>query len=527
VARARVGARTCGARARRWTCGSLVVGGLWLTWPACVAAAPTITKFSAGLNAGSIPSFGIAAGSDGNVWFTDRGGTAAIGRVTPAGAITEFSAGLNAGSAPQGITAGPDGNLWFTDDGSTPATGRITPAGAITEFSAGLSASSYPTSIAPGSDGNVWFGNGGSSPSVGRITPTGVITEFTAGLAATSNPYGVAAGPDGNTWFADSCSPAAIGRVTTAGVIDEFSAGLNSSSCPYFIAAGMDGSLWFTDEGTTPAIGRITPAGAISEFSAGLDASDTPYGIAPGGDGNVWFTTVDSIGRITTGPGVATGEASGMSSTAATLNGSVRPNSQLTTFQFQFGADANYGSQAPLQLVGDDAAEHPVSAALTGLSPSTTYHYRLVATNDSDTSSGADRSFTTAPAAAGAGPSPAPAKASFAGLRSPITVSRKRRFSFSFHGTPALKGTAVFKTVKRVRITRTARLTLADKSFTIPPTGKVTLRIRLSRRSFRALTLNRRLRTSVTVTLKDAAALTSTASKTITLKAPKRKRRAG
>jgi streptogramin lyase len=52
----------------------------------------------------------------------------------PLGQITEFSVGLNPGSSPgfqdpESIAAGPDGNLWFTDHGATPAIGRITPSG--------------------------------------------------------------------------------------------------------------------------------------------------------------------------------------------------------------------------------------------------------------------------------------------------------------------------------------------------------------------------------------------------------------
>jgi hypothetical protein len=50
--------------------------------------------------------------------------------------------------------------------------------------------------------------------------------------------------------------------------------------------------------------------------------------------------------------------------------------------------------------------------------------------------------------------------------------------------------------------------------------GKVTLRLRLSKRSFRILRLNRSIRTRVTVILKNSAGLTSTASKRVTLKAP-------
>jgi hypothetical protein len=40
---------------------------------AAAAAAPTITEYGAGINGGSGPA-GIAAGPDGNLWFTERGG---------------------------------------------------------------------------------------------------------------------------------------------------------------------------------------------------------------------------------------------------------------------------------------------------------------------------------------------------------------------------------------------------------------------------------------------------------------------
>ena len=107
------------------------------------------------MNPGSRPS-GIAAGPDGNLWFTDYGTTPAIGRITPGGTITEFSSGLNLGSDPSGIAAGPDGNLWFTDPVKS-AIGRVTPGGVITEFSSGLTNGSFPSGIAAGPDGNLWF----------------------------------------------------------------------------------------------------------------------------------------------------------------------------------------------------------------------------------------------------------------------------------------------------------------------------------------------------------------------------------
>jgi streptogramin lyase len=50
---------------------------------------------------------------------------AAIGIVTPAGTITEYSSGVPAGSMPTDITTGPDGNLWFTESGDPGSLGRI------------------------------------------------------------------------------------------------------------------------------------------------------------------------------------------------------------------------------------------------------------------------------------------------------------------------------------------------------------------------------------------------------------------
>jgi streptogramin lyase len=62
------------------------------------------------------------------------GGSAAdeIGRITPSGAFAEFPI-PTANGGPWGITAGPDGNLWFTEAVATKIR-RITTAGSAMEF---------------------------------------------------------------------------------------------------------------------------------------------------------------------------------------------------------------------------------------------------------------------------------------------------------------------------------------------------------------------------------------------------------
>lgn len=98
--------------------------------------------------------FGITAGPDSALWFTEPGGDK-VGRITTAGVITEFP--VTTGSAPAFITAGPDGNLWFIEFNSNKI-GRFspTPSHKLSEFPV-PTADSEPLGITRGPDGNIWF----------------------------------------------------------------------------------------------------------------------------------------------------------------------------------------------------------------------------------------------------------------------------------------------------------------------------------------------------------------------------------
>jgi hypothetical protein len=98
-----------------------------------------------------------------------------------------------------------------------------------------------------------------------------------------------------------------------------------------------------------------------------------------------------------TAPVATTGGADAVTETAANLNGTVDPNSGLTTYHFEYGTSAAYGLTTPENTVGDGADPAAVEAAIQGLTRNTSYHYRLVATNSAGVSRGADRTFKTAP----------------------------------------------------------------------------------------------------------------------------------
>ncbi len=361
-----------------------------------MTAAGSLTEFTAGLTAGSDPA-DVVAGPDGAVWFTEPGATDAIGRLDPAtGAVTEYTAGLTPGSDPTAIAAGPDGNLWFTQP-SKPGIGRITPAGTITEFDAGPSGGA-PSDITAGPDGNLWFTTTGPDR-VARLQPgTGTVTEFSEGLAPSGAPAGITAAASGKLFLTEP-GAGRVSRVKTDGKLESYSSGLAAGAQPTAIAEGGDGAIWFTDADEPGRIGRLWPAsGEIQELTgglaAGLSAGDAPGGIAQGPDGNVWFTQrglLPRIVRVTVPPlaDVSTPEPAG---DRVRLVARVRPNSQATTYFFDFGPTTAYGSSTATVAAGDGADLVKLTADVD-LARDAHYHVRVTAVNASGSATSADRLF--------------------------------------------------------------------------------------------------------------------------------------
>lgn len=97
-------------------------------------------------------------------------------------------------------------------------------------------------------------------------------------------------------------------------------------------------------------------------------------------------------------PAVVTGSVSDITSTSATLNGTVNPEGADASWQFDGGTSTAYGGSGPTPAGDAGSGTSAVSESLiaTGLTPSTTYHVRIEATNSAGTSYGNDVTFTTA-----------------------------------------------------------------------------------------------------------------------------------
>jgi len=150
---------------------------------------------------------------------------------------------------------------------------------------------------------------------------------------------------------------------------------------------------------TLEAIGSGTIPVAVTAPVTGLVPGTTYYGqvvaTSPGGttDGTITsFTTLVVVAPT------ATTDAAGYTSTAATLNGSVNPEGSDTTVTFVYGTDPTLTTGTTTTTAEDvpsDTSAVPVTAALTGLQPGTTYYDQVIATNAGGTSNGAIVSFTT------------------------------------------------------------------------------------------------------------------------------------
>jgi hypothetical protein len=117
-------------------------------------------------------------------------------------------------------------------------------------------------------------------------------------------------------------------------------------------------------------------------------------------------------------PVVVTRRATNVTQTAATLNGTVNPKGQSTSYAFQYGTTRAYGSQTALTGAGSGTAPVSVSATIGALAPNTTYHYRLAATNVNGTSYSRDFSLKTAVLPAGVTLTAAPDAITFGQLTS-------------------------------------------------------------------------------------------------------------
>ena len=141
---------------------------------------------------------------------------------------------------------------------------------------------------------------------------------------------------------------------------------------------------------------------ALSDRATYSDTTVASLGVTPGTYVWTWGTGANQnftlqIPTPPPGPPVAiTNPATLIASFSTTLNGSVNPHGLTTSVYFQYGTTTGYGlTTAPQSRTGNTFLN--ISAHISGLTASTTYHFRIVTTNSAGTRYGSDETFTTLP----------------------------------------------------------------------------------------------------------------------------------
>jgi hypothetical protein len=171
---------------------------------------------------------------------------------------------------------------------------------------------------------------------------------------------------------------------------------------------GGGATTFHYDYGTTAAYGSSTPeSSSIGSDSNFHEASQMITGLSPGttyhyrivatGPGGPYESEEDqTFTTLPVPPTIAGSTVTERSPTAATVNAEVKPGFGPTVVYFEYGQSPAYGAATiPGPALAADNEPHPVSAKLSGLSPGTTYHYKIVAINFNGSAASSDLTFTT------------------------------------------------------------------------------------------------------------------------------------
>ena len=178
--------------------------------------------------------------------------------------------------------------------------------------------------------------------------------------------------------------------------------------------ASMYPSIYFTGRKATDAINTLTvPESLIQTGAASMTGTYTRWGdytamnVDPS-DNLTFWTTQEYVGtfvysypwdtkiasfKVGNPPIVVTKAASSLTPTAATLNATINPSGLATTYHFDWGTTMSYGNVTSTVSAGSGSLVSNISAGLTGLTPGTTYHFRIEGTNSDGTTYGNDLTF--------------------------------------------------------------------------------------------------------------------------------------
>jgi hypothetical protein len=290
--------------------------------------------------------------------------------------------------------------------------------------------------------------------------------------------------------------------------------GTNQSSAPLYVnAAGGD----YHQAPGSPTIG----AGSAAEIAGALDVDGDPRSVG-----------VPDIGgdEFVEAPAATTNPATSVVAQSATLNGTVDPKGAPTTYYFEYGPTDAYGSSTAVSDAGSGTGAAAATAAVSGLTPGTTYHFRIRAANSGGSVLGADQTFTTEALPPTQSETPPPTPSTNPGTVAPFTgmalVTRKLKFKRGVVVVTLRCPATVAAGPCTGRVALTARsagkaaatVTIGRATFKAAAGSRVSVRVRINKAGRALLRRSKTLKAKLKVAARDGRGQSKTTTHAVTIK---------
>jgi alpha-tubulin suppressor-like RCC1 family protein/phosphodiesterase/alkaline phosphatase D-like protein len=286
----------------------------------------------------------------------------------------------------------------------------------------GLPLGGKPVAVAAGNyhslalfaDGSVFAWGSNSSGQLGngttvnsavpvRVDGTGVLAGRSVVAIAAGSSHSLAACADGTVvaWGANSSGNLGNKSTTPSSVpVEVLRSGVLSGKRVTAVSAILNTSFALCEDGTLAAWGGGGMLGNGGGGNSSVPVRVNGGKLRPGetfmkvGSGSYAYHTLalTALPLQTAAPLAAT-SITGLS---ATLNGSVNARENAVTVSFEFGPDESYGTTlAATPAAATGKKDTAVAAAIAGLKPGATYHYRVIAAGYGGIIRSEDQTFTT------------------------------------------------------------------------------------------------------------------------------------